>query len=167
MKRCYVILAAVWMMLGLAWAHDALAGDADGTPMYIQVADGFHITARRNPDRDSSVEMRLLNGTPVTVVGIRGDWAEIEGGEAGTAWCRVGCLTDYDPTGDTQPTYTVVSNGKVRVRSTPNGKTVGYVHNGDVLQVRFVFDGWAYIGEKDGYIMTEFLERNEINGDEE
>jgi hypothetical protein len=90
----------------------------------------------------------------VDVIRLNG-WAEIEGGEAGVAWCCIDYLASYKP-GETAPEYMVVSNGRVRVRKEPDGDAVRYANNGDTVEVRFVIGGWAYIGN--GYIMADYLE---------
>ena len=153
MKRFLAVLTVVWLMLGIAWAHDAAAD----TTMYVHVSDDSYLNGRRSPTRDSAIEMRLHAGDAVTVCGMDGGWAPIKGGEAGTCWCSVAYLADYPP-GETAPLYTVSSDGRVRVRRSPNGETLRYVRNGNTVEVRFIADGWAYIGN--GYIMTEFLERS-------
>jgi hypothetical protein len=97
----------------------------------------------------------MERGFAAQVIGVKNDWAEIVGGEAGTAWCCVDYLADYKP-GEDALLYTVVTDGRVRVRQSPDGTAVGYVRDGDTVEVRFVIGGWAYIGS--GYVMAEFLE---------
>jgi len=154
MKRYFTVLAAIVLMLGIACVHDATAD----TTMYVHVSDDSHLNGRRSPTRDSAIEMRLHAGDAVTVCGMDGGWAQIKGGEAGTCWCSVAYLADYPP-GETAQLCTVSSDGRVRVRRSPNGETLRYVCDGDTVEVRFAVDGWAYLG--DGYVMTEFLERRE------
>lgn len=127
---------------------------ANAETMYVHVGEGTFLNGRHDPKIGSAVEMRLHRGDEVTVLSIDGSWAQIEGGEAGTAWCFVEYLASYPPDTDA-PLYTVVSNGRVRVRQSPDGKTVGYVYDGNRVEVRFVMDGWAYIGN--GYVMAEYL----------
>jgi uncharacterized protein YgiM (DUF1202 family) len=154
-KRYLAILAAAWLMLGLACLHDAAAENA--AVMYVHVRDGTYLNGRHDPVRDSAVEMRLYRGDEVAVIGLADNWVQIEGGEAGSCWCCADYLADYPPDED-PPLYTVVSNGRVRVRQSPDGKTVRYVRAGDTVEVRFVIDGWAFLG--DGYVMAEYLERS-------
>jgi|GEM_PF-3286028 len=153
MKRILILLAAVWLMLGFAGLCEARADET--TVMYVHVRDGTYLNGRHDPAKDSAVEMRLYRGDAVTVLAVNGNWAQIKGGEAGTCWCSVAYLADYPP-GETAPLYTVDSDGRVRVRESPNGKAVGYVNDGDTVEVRFIADGWAYTG--DGYVMAEYLE---------
>lgn len=158
MKRYLALLAAVWLMLGFAWLYEAVA--TEPTVMYVHVREGTFLNGRREPNKQSPVLVRLWRGDTVEVVAAKNDWVQITGGEAGTAWCYAACLRSYPL--DTDPIlYTVASNGRVRVRKEPDGKTVRYVNNGDAVMVQFVIDGWAYI--ESGYIMTEFLERRENN----
>lgn len=153
MKRWIALLVALWMMLMLAWVTDAAA--EEGCVMYVQVREGTLLNGRREPNLDSAILMRMERGFEVYVLRVKNGWAEIVGGEAGTCWCAVEYLADYPP-GENAPQYTVVSSGRVRVRQTPDGKAVGYVQPGDTVEVRFMIDGWAYIGS--GYVMAEFLE---------
>ena len=154
MKHYLTIFAALVLLLGIAWAHDATAD----TTMYVHVRDGTYLNGRHDPAKDSAVEMRLYRGDAVTVIAVNGNWAKIEGSEAGTCWCSIAYLADYPP-GETAQLCTVSSDGRVRVRRSPNGETLRYVCDGDTVEVRFAVDGWAYLG--DGYVMTEFLERRE------
>jgi hypothetical protein len=153
MKRLTAMLFATWLILGLAFLHDAAA--EEGCVMYVHVRDGSFLNGRREPNLQSPILMTMERGFEAHVIGVKNGWAEIEGGEAGTAWCCVDYLADYRP-GEDAPLYTVVSDGRVRVRQSPDGKTVDYVWDGDTVKVRFVIDGWAYIGR--GYVMAEFLE---------
>ena len=151
MKRYLVILTAIWLMLALAWV-------ADAETMYVHVRDGTYLNGRRDPNMQSPILMTMGRGDDVEVTSVNNGWAEILGGEAGSCWCCVDYLADYSPD-ESAALYTVVSNGRVRVRQSPDGKAVGYARNGDTVTVRFILDGWAYIGE--GYVMAEYLERRE------
>jgi hypothetical protein len=141
------------MALLFAGLHDAVA--EEGCVMYVHVREGSFLNGRREPNLDSPIMMKMERGFEAHVIGVKNGWAEIEGGEAGTAWCCVDYLADYRP-GEDAPLYTVVSVGRVRVRQSPDGEAVGYVRDGDTVEVRFVIGGWAYIGS--GYVMAEFLE---------
>ena len=152
MKQYLAFVTAAWLMLALAWAAEATA---DAT-MYVHVRDGTYLNGRHDATKDSAIEMRLHRGDAVEVVNLEGGWAEIVGGEAGTCWCCVDYLADYPPD-QGAPLYAVVTNGRVRVRQSPDGETVRYLQDSDTVEVRFVVDGWAYIG--DGYVMTDYLER--------
>ena len=153
MKRSFLLFCAIWLLLGLALIQDATTAEA-GT-MYIHVTSGSYLNGRHAPAKDSAVEMRLYRGDAVDVIGIDGEWVQIEGGEAGTCWCRVDYLADYPP-GDEAPLYTVLSDGRVRVRQSPDGNTLRYLYDGDLVAVRFAMDGWAYLDDG-GYVMTDYL----------
>jgi len=122
MKRYLVLLTDSWLILALAWAAEAIAD----TTMYIHVRDGTYLNGRYDATKDSAIEMRLHRGDAVEVVTLDGRWAEIVGGEAGTCWCCVDYLAEYPPDEDA-PLYTVVANGRVRVRQSPDGETVRYL----------------------------------------
>ena len=157
MKRFLILVAVAWIMVVMAWASKALAA-ADTTVMYVHVREGTMLNGRREPSVDSPIVMRMERGFAVDVLSVKNGWARIIGSESGTCWCSVDYLASYHPDG--KPVYgTVVSNGRVRIRQSPDGETVGYVRNGDQVEVRFRIDGWAYIGS--GYVMTEFLEKRE------
>ena len=150
MKRFLAVLTVVWLMLGIAWAHDAAAD----TTMYVHVSDDSHLNGRHSPTRDSAIEMRLHAGDAVTVCGIDGGWAKIKGGEAGTCWVSIHYLVTADA-GD----YTVTSNGRLRVRSTPDGSTIGWLKPGQRVDVLAIFGGWARTDI--GWMMAEYLERRD------
>jgi uncharacterized protein YgiM (DUF1202 family) len=151
-KQYLMLLAAVWLMLGFAGLYEAAANET--CTMYVHVRDGTYLNARHDATKDSAIEMRLHAGDAVEVTGIDGRWAQVKGGEAGICWCCVDYLATYPPEVDAI-LYTVVSNGRVRVRATPGGETTRYLHDGDTVTVRFITDGWAYLG--DGYVMDEYL----------
>ena len=157
MKRLTILIVATWLMLGLAILHTATADEP--CTMYVHVREGTFLNGRLAPNMDSEIMMYLGRSYDVTVLQVKNGWALIEGGEAGTCWCCVDYLADYAPD-DEAPLYTVEANGRVRVRRTPGGATVRYVHDGDTVEVRFLFDGWAYIG--DGYVMAEYLTPNKF-----
>ena len=148
-----LLCAVILMVIGTATPLNARA-DTDTVTLYVHTQRDM-LNARRKPDKNSPVEMTLERGEPVEALRLQDGWVEIIGGEAGTAWCWAAYLAEYPP-GEEAPVYTVASNGKVRVRQLPDGKTIRYVRNGDTVPVRFVIGGWAYIG--DGYVMAEFLQ---------
>ena len=119
MKRFLILITAVWMMLGLAWA-------ADVETIYVHVRDGTYLNGRRDPNLQSPILMTIGRGDDVEVTSVDNGWAEILGGEAGTCWCCVDYLADYPPD-ESAALYTVASNGRVRIRQSPDGKAVGYV----------------------------------------
>ena len=154
MKHFLIMILTAGLIIGFVLINEALAAD-DAYTLFVHVQDGSYLNGRMKPSKDSAIEIRLFRGDAVSVITIENGWAEIIGGEAGTAWCCVDYLADYPPDGDVR-LYTVVANGRVRVRRTPDGDVVGYVQNGDTVEVRFVIDGWAYIGN--GYVMADYLE---------
>ena len=104
----------------------------------------------RNPIRIATWKPASQCGDEVVVYEVSGQWAKVAGGETGYVWCSVAYLSSALPDRDPQ-TYTVRSNGRVRVRDTPDGDLVRWLQDGDAVQVQCWFDGWAYIG--DGYVL--------------
>lgn len=156
-----ILIAAAWAMLAIAWMCEASADE--GTTMYVHVSD--YLNARNKPSKDSSVEARFYPGESVEVFRIQDGWAQVEGGEAGTAWVSIGYLRDYGYGEDT-PEYTVVSNGRVRIRTAMDGKVSGYAENGQSARVYFTFDGWAYLGKdskgREKWIDSSYLQKNTV-----
>ena len=149
--RCIVVIIAA---IAIAIIATAVGASAKENTLYVSVDEGTYLRGRKSPSLDAAVEMKLYNGEEVTVVSAKGEWVEIEGGEPGTVWCYSEFLKSSSDDADCKK-YEVVSNGKVRVRKEINGEKLRYVRNGDILEVKFFVDGWAYLG--DGYIMQEFL----------
>ncbi len=157
-RRCLAVAALVSALLfALPLFHLAMADEAQSTPMYVTGVKSW-LNGRAKPDRDSDVEARFTVGTEVDVYEVSGQWAKVAGGETGYVWCSVEYLTSNPPDSNPQ-TYTVRSNGRVRVRETPDGDLVRWLEDDDTVQVQCWFDGWAYIG--DGYIQQKYLEASE------
>ena len=79
-----------------------------------------------------------------------------EGGEYGTCWVHINYLMTEDA-----GSYTVVANGRLRVRDTPYGDTIGWLKPGQTIEVLAIFGSWARM--ENGWVMTEYLEVKEID----
>ena len=153
--KCLLVAAIiVAIIFALPLLSMAVAEDVQPTQMYVvDVAEDSWLNGRTQPDKDSSIEARFLLGTEVDVYEVSGQWARVAGGECGYVWCSVDYLSSTPPDAEPQ-TYTVRSNGRVRVRETPEGDLVRWLEDGDTVQVQSWFDGWAYIG--DGYMLGQW-----------
>lgn len=124
--------------------------------MYVTVGKDSYLNGRERPDKRSPALCRFYAGDEVNVLDIQDGWAKLDyGGEAGSSFV----LLDYLASSQEGVTeMRVVANGRVRVRTKPedNGKTVGYVRNGDSVTVSLVFGGWAKTPQ--GWINTTYLE---------
>lgn len=150
-----LLLLLAGALITLAFLDAAQAED-NPTQLYVTVADGSWLNGRLEPDAHSSVEARFQAGDTVDVYAVSGAWAKVAGGECGFVWCSLDYLSSTPP-GDTPETCTVVADGRVRVRKTPeNGKTIRWLSTGDTVTVRCRVGGWAYIG--DGYVDETYLE---------
>ena len=157
-RRCLAVAALVSALLfALPLLKLAMAEEAQPTPMYVTGVKSW-LNGRTNPDTTSDVEARFQCGDEVAVYEVSGQWAKVAGGESGYVWCSVDYLSSAPPESDPL-TYTVRSNGRVRVRETPDGDLVRWLEDGETVQVQCWFDGWAYIG--DGYIQKKYLEVSE------
>ena len=153
-RRCLAVAALVSALLfALPLFRLAMAEEAQPTAMYVTGVKSW-LNGRTNPDTASDVEARFQCGDEVAVYEVSGQWAKVAGGESGYVWCSVDYLSSTPPDSNPQ-TCVVCSNGRVRVRDTPDGEPVRWLEDGDTVQVQCWFDGWAYIG--DGYVSKKYL----------
>lgn len=157
MKRYLAILAAAVILLGIMWAHDALADD-DYTTMYVQEQS---IKAYRDRDDSSIVETTLQPSEAFRVYEIRGNWARTDVGESQCSWVAIRYhdtlyISTTEPESD-YPKYQVVG-GRVRLRGTIGGDFKRWVDNGTIVEGKIVFDGWVFTG--DGWIDAAYLEKS-------
>lgn len=145
MKRYIAIIAAVWLMLALAWAADA------ATQATVTVSHG-DLNGRRDPDIHSPKVAWYQDGEVIAIYDIDGQWALTDGSEAGTCWVCIDYLVTEDA-----GTYIVTANGRLRVRSTPDGDTVGWLRPMQAVEVLSIFGDWART--EAGWVMAEYLER--------
>ena len=143
-----LILALVFALVLLGSLLNRAAAEEAPTRMYVTGVKSW-LNGRAEPRTDSDVEARFTLGTDVDVYEVSGQWARVAGGESGFVWCSMAYLTDSPQTAEPE-TFTVRSNGRVRVRETPDGDLVRWLEDGDTVQVTSRIDGWAYIG--DGYV---------------
>lgn len=139
-------------MLALAWAADATAQDPQPIGQATVSVRRGDLNGRERPDIHSPKVARFPDGETISIYEIRGDWALTDGGETGTCWVHADYLTTEDA-----GSYTVISNGRLRVRSTPDGDTVGWLQPGQSVDMLAIFGGWART--ESGWVMAEYLEK--------
>ena len=152
MKRWIVLITSVWLMLGLAWAADAQELQPIGQAT-VTVNRG-DLNGRKSPDLRSAKVAWFQDGAVINIYELDGEWAMTEGGEYGTCWANINYLITEDA-----GTYAVTANGRLRVRSTPDGDTVGWLKPGQTVEVLSIFGAWART--ENGWVMAEYLERGE------
>ncbi len=150
-KRYAALLAAVWLMLVLAWAADATEQPIAQATVTVRHGD---LNGRQSPDVHSPKVAWFPDGDVIDIYEIWGEWALTKGGETGTCWV---CI-DYLATEDAG-TYTVNSNGRLRIRNTPDGNTVGWLKPGQTVEVLSIFGDWART--ENGWVMAEYLKVQE------
>ncbi|HPJ03347.1 MAG TPA: hypothetical protein PKU80_10950 [Candidatus Limiplasma sp.] len=153
MKQYLTLIIAAWLMLSLAWAADATAQDMQliGTAT-VNVRRG-DLNGRKYPDVHSPKVAWFQDGEMISIYEIQCEWVLTEGGEYGTCWVNISYLMT-----DEAGLYTVTANGRVRLRSTPDGDAIGWLKPGQTVEVLSIFGEWARM-EK-GWVMAEYLEAN-------
>ncbi len=99
----------------------------------------------------------LWPGDAVTVLDTADGWAHVEADiEAGEGYVSMDYLSDQPADSGT---YTVTSDGRVRVRNSPDGSPTGhYLHDGDTVTVTGWLQGWARI--ETGWVDGQYLVRD-------
>ncbi len=154
MKRYLIQLTAIWLMLALVWATDAAAQNLELIGQATVSVRRGDLNGRQSPDVHSPKVAWFQDGEIISIYEVQGDWALTVGGEYGTCWV---CI-DYLMTEDAG-TYTITANGRVRLRNTPDGDTIGWLKPGQVVEVLSIFGDWART--ENGWVMAEYLEANE------
>lgn len=125
---------------------------------YAYAANVLYVTAselngRAMPNRHSSVEAIFEKGWDLVPTGnVKGNWVEVYGGETGTVWCSADYLSEIN-----EPVvFENISSGRVRSRTTPNGKARGWVHSNESVTVTRIVNGWGYV-EDCGWVSLEYF----------
>lgn len=144
-----IVAILLGAFLTCCWYTDAFAED---DILYVSVHKGSYLNGRAEPNKHSEVTMKLYYGDTVEFVGRSGEWIEIRGGETGTSF------VDSRYVSETINSFTAtnVSGGRVRVRSSIEGRSVGYVKAGQTVTVERTISGWGYIGS--GWIKLEYFD---------
>ena len=138
----------------------ALVDEALAPPVYMTISlpDTQLLNVRKRPRKDASAWDMLRGGSELYVTELNGAWATVDyGGETGYAQLRfleipagVDCV--------------VVSDGRVRIRDSPNGTVLDFAKVGEILTVQawqYDKDGVLWARLSSGYVMAAFLERVE------
>ena len=156
-KNGRFLVVAIWVIYILCIVGWVRASALSET-MYVQCTKDW-VNGRTKPNVDSSVECRFFDGFDVTVLEIADGWAKVdEGGEAGFCYVSLDYLTSNADGSDFE--MIVSANGPVNICNKPDGKKViGELRDGDVINVAFLFDGWAKVGK--GWVDADFLIKSE------
>ena len=129
---------------------------ADGQTLTCVVSESQYVNVRKNPRSDAATWGRLHNGDTIELEGVSGGWIEFSfGGRKAYANAKYFEITENG-------LYRINANGRVRVRSAPNGQRVDWADPGEIVSV----EGWRY-GEDDAlwarcggrYIAADYLVR--------
>lgn len=156
MALVMVLTVYAALIVALTAALTMAEAEAEGDVAYVAVRKGTHLNGRAEPRKKSDAVARFLHGDEVEVVELCGGWAKLtDGGEAEYSYVAVEYLRT-SPELEVIP-MRVCSDGRVRVRESPDGKKVkGYVRDGDTVDVLLCCCGWAMT--KGGWIKSEYLE---------
>ena len=152
MKKTIALIAVVWLMLGMAWAHDAAAEELRPIGQATVNVRRGDLNGRQRPEVHSAIVAWYQNGEDISIYEIDGEWALTAGSEYGTCWVNINYLATEEA-----GSYTVNANGRLRVRETPGGNTVGWFKPGQTVEVLSIFGTWART--ETGWVMSEYLER--------
>ena len=146
-----VLIFAIALILAFcSWCTSA---NAEGNVMYVCVHASSHLNGRAKPSKNSEITMKLYNGEEVEVVDIRSDgWIEIVGGETGTSFVS----DKYVSQTIEQYKVTNVSDGRIKVRETIDGKVVDYVKKGETVTILQTMSEWGRISK--GWVKLEYFE---------
>lgn len=132
-----------------------LGPPAAAETVYVCISDHSYLNGRCAPSKNAEVTMKLFNGDELEIVALRGEWAEVVGGESGTSFCKIKYLSEIrEPV-----SFTNTSGGRVRVRHNPvDGKTVGWIEAGKTVTVSKQILGWGYT--KSGWVDLSYFTLN-------
>jgi len=156
-KMIAAAFIAAIMLAVATLPYCAFAGGETATTMYVCVEAGSVLNGRVKPDLGSEIEVYFQDGDVVTVSQIKDGWACVAGGESGAVWCKLEYLSTKEPI-DEPKQYTIVANGRVRVRKAPDGKLARWAQDGETVSVTSWCGDWAFIG--DGYVLKKYLEES-------
>ena len=166
-----VIMAGIIIGSAIAGIFDCAITTAQAEEPEEELrADPLYVTAsvlngREEPTKKAQISAFFDYGDvvyPTGKISRNGEWIEVQGGEAGTAWVHYKYVTARK-----QPfTVTNENNGKIKVRSKPGGKgrLRGYIGHGKTIEIDQVINGYGHC--KRGWVdLDYFIEEIERIGD--
>ena len=152
--RAFVLCVVVATLLSLALLF--LGSPAEAETVCVSIREGTYLNGRMKPSTKSSVTMRLFNGDELEAVALAGEWVEVIGGESGTSFVKAQYLNEIK----SPVYYRNISNGRVRVRKTPEGnQTVAWIPKNKCVKVSRQLMGWGRIN--DGWIDLQYFQKEE------
>jgi len=127
-----------------------------GNQLYVTATE---LNGRANPNKHARVECYFSYGESVETTGSvsrDGKWVEVYGGETGTVWCSIDYLSETNGNSE----YVNISGGRVRIRKTPDGKSVDWVKTNDTVTISRIVNGWGYIKNK-GWVDLNYFSQIE------
>lgn len=153
MKR---ILIALLVLLSMAALPEV--STAENQSLVCVVAKGQYVNVRNQPRSDAQKVGEMHNGDKIDAVSVKDGWIEIEYKDH-PAYVNASYFEIPEAEGGTL--YTVRANGRVRVRSAPDGKRIDWIEPGTTVRVY----GWRHGNDEskwarciEGYIASDYLE---------
>ena len=146
-KKAVILFVALVLLCGCACAEDN-----------VWALCKTYVNLRERPSSNGQIVGYLDSGDGAETDGVvKGGWVHIISPsiETGDAWVNASYIV-YDKPEWVGERLKVVSDGRVALRKTINGKRRAWAHNGDVLHVLWVSSEWSLTNR--GYIKTEYLE---------
>ena len=137
------------------------SADADTMTMYVFCSPDGIVNIRERASIHAEISGRLFFGDAVQVSRRKKDnhgriWCRVEDvTEWGYGWVSAAYLSDDMPVVTDQDAV-IVSNGRVQVRTEPDGERKAWIQPGDQVHVLVSTGAWSLTDR--GYIMSHLLE---------
>lgn len=154
-RALIALLLVAAILAGVAISAAAMAeSEPVIATMYVLPDVSPYLNGRFEQSTKSTVEARFFPNDALEVVEFGTGWTRVLGGELGTVWVKSDYITATAP--DSEPeAYTVTGNGRVNVRSAPDGERVRWAEVGEVVAVYGWAGEWAIVDG--GFIDGSFL----------
>lgn len=143
----FAFIIFVWVLIPiLAYSEE----EYDETKMYVTAS---LLNGRATPSKKASVEARFDKGDEVTAFWWSENhrWIEVLGGETGTVWVWWEYLTQRT---DEFPVWNNWGT-KIKIRSEPFGRVIGYLKQDGELLIDKVVLGWGHSPR--GWVELKYL----------